>query len=188
MRSRILAAMITVSGALLPVEAAQATEVYRSIDKDGQVIYSDRPGNGAEPVKVKPVNTLPELQKPPSPEATQESAGPGEASIVYTKVAITSPQQGAIITNAGGSFLVSLVLEPQLRAGDTALLLLDGQPAGAPGDGGITVVGVSRGEHALQLQVTDAAGKVVASSEVVLITMYRPPTGTIKAGARPTPR
>jgi hypothetical protein len=39
---------------MLPI-GAPATEVYRSIDANGHVIYSDRPGDAAETVVVRPV-------------------------------------------------------------------------------------------------------------------------------------
>ena len=39
---------------MLPI-GAPATEVYRSIDANGHVIYSDRPGDATETVVVRPV-------------------------------------------------------------------------------------------------------------------------------------
>jgi hypothetical protein len=145
-------------------------QVYKSVDKDGRVIYSDQPSPGAEAVPLGHTNRVPtvETAAPPAPDQPTSSGPP------YTRIAIVEPAEGATITNPGGNFSVQFVLEPALRDGDTVQLLVDGQPAGTVSGTGIQLVGVLRGEHTLELVVVDPRGRFAARAELVHITLIRP--------------
>jgi hypothetical protein len=145
-------------------------QVYKSVDKDGRVIFSDQPSPGAEQVPLGQTNRIPTVDTaaPPAPEEPTSSGPP------YTRIAIVEPVDGATITNPGGNFVVQFVLEPALRDGDTLQLLVDGQPTGTISDASIQLEGMLRGEHTLELVVFDARGRFAARAEPVHITLIRP--------------
>ncbi|MGD8339702.1 MAG: DUF4124 domain-containing protein [Gammaproteobacteria bacterium] len=72
---------------LLPF-GALATEVYRSVDENGIVVYSDRPGDSNETVDVKPVVD----SFGASARAQRENADPGQAT-PNTLLAATSTSE-----------------------------------------------------------------------------------------------
>jgi hypothetical protein len=66
--------------ALLPLLAAAAgaawgQQVYKSVDPQGRVIYTDRPVEGAEPVDLPPVTTIPALKAPEKAKAPAARGG-----------------------------------------------------------------------------------------------------------------
>jgi hypothetical protein len=101
-------------------------EVYKTVDKDGKVTYSDRPSDGAEPVKVAPTNRMTETA-PPAPSPTAKAAAPERP---YTMAAITEPADGATISDPIGNFTVRYTLDPPRRPSDSVRLLMDNAPTG----------------------------------------------------------
>ena len=155
--------------AALPVEA----EVYRSVDKDGHVIFSDRPSGADQPVIIGPTNSMQPAPSGANPSSTPaDAAAPGPA---YQHVGIIEPQDGGTVTNVAGNILVRFELNPALREGDTVQLLIDGVPGGLPAEGGLLAPANARGDHQLEVQVLDVSGAVVATSAPVHVTLFRPP-------------
>lgn len=158
---------------LLAAEAnSDGEEIYKTVDKDGNVVFSDQPAGKAEPVRVGRTNAM---QPPAATSKPAGSAPAGEAGPVYDSVEITSPADGGTVTNPSGNILVRFTLAPPLRQGDSTRLLVDGMPGGIPADGGLLAPTTSRGEHRLEVQVLDAAGTVLATSAPVHVTVFRNP-------------
>lgn len=168
--TRILTACF--AAALLATVAR--AEIYRTVDKDGRVIYTDRPSDGAQTVEVGPTNTMQEMAPRPAEEpAADAPQDTGPAG--YERIAITEPASGATVSNAAGNILVRYALRPALRKGDRVRLLVNGQPTGAPAEGGLLASGMARGEHSLTIQVLDPSGMVLGTSAPVGVTLVRPP-------------
>ncbi len=147
-------------------------EIYRTVEKDGRVVFSDQPTGKAEPVRVGRTNSM---QAPAAAGKPAEGAPAGETGPVYASVEITSPADGGTVTNPSGNILVQFTLAPPLREGDSTRLLIDGMPGGLPAEGGLLAPTNSRGEHHLEVQVLDAAGTVLATSAPVHVTVFRNP-------------
>jgi hypothetical protein len=148
-------------------------QVYKTVDAEGRVIYTDRPSPGAEQVPLGQVNSMPKAE----PTAPPARAKPTAGGPPYTSIAILEPADGATVTNPGGNFSVQFALEPALRDGDTLQLLVDGQSAGTISGSNVQLEGVLRGEHTLELIVIDSSGGVAARASPVRITLIRPPAG-----------
>lgn len=90
-------------------------------------------------------------------------------------IAITSPQNEETIHDNTGSVPVSIAIQGSgLPEHSSIRVLLDGRPYGAARYGAsFTLEGVERGEHTLQAQVVDAAGKTVLSSDTVTFYMWQ---------------
>ena len=175
-----LALLAGLALAALPLEA----EVYRSVDKDGHVIFSDRPSGADQPVSIGPTNSMqpaPGSLNPSSQPA--DSAAPGPA---YQQQGIIDPPDGGTVTNVAGNILVRFELSPALREGDTARLLIDGVPGGIAAEGGLLAPANARGDHQLEIQILDASGAVVATSAPVHVTVFRPPPHNTQRRPSPT--
>lgn len=166
--------------AALPLEA----EVYRSVDKDGHVIFSDRPSGGDQPVSIGPTNSMqPALNGVNPSSKPADAAAPGPA---YQQLVIIDPPDGGTVTNVAGNILVRFELSPALREGDTARLLIDGIPGGMPAEGGLLAPANARGDHQIETQILDPSGAVVATSAPVHVTVFRPPPHNTQRRGPPT--
>ena len=80
----------------------------------------------------------------------------------YTGADILSPAADEGVRANAGEIWVQTRITPALRKGHQVRLLLDGLPYGqAQKSPRFHLVGLDRGTHALQVQVVDAAGRVV---------------------------
>ena len=65
--------------ALAAAGTAWAQQIYKSVDPQGRVIYTDKPIEGAKPVDLPPVTTVPAVKAPEKKEkgpVAKESDGP----------------------------------------------------------------------------------------------------------------
>ena len=156
-----------------------ATTLYKWVDDNGVTHYSDRPEPGAQRVKIAAAQTY----KGGSPQAG-ESRGqpnrPGNASS-YTRLEITSPEDGAVLWNIGGRVEVAAALEPELADGHQLWFILDGKSHQGSA-GSATSLEVPRGSHTLSASVTDAAGaEVITSAPISFVvrqtSVAQPPEG-----------
>ena len=153
---------------------AAAAEVFRWVDDDGQIHYSDRPHEGAESV------VLPEAQTFTAPPVVQRSRSGTDDSEAdkaskYRNFRITNPADGQADWDIPGDVTVRLSLTPKLQRGHTALLYMDGETAGTSSSGDLTfqLTGVLRGTHSLRAVVQDADGKSLIESSPVNFTVHK---------------
>jgi hypothetical protein len=155
------------------IGTAVHADIYKTVDKDGKVVFSDQPAGNAEPVRLGPTNSM---QAPTGARAQEDGAPVDEdAAPLYESLDITSPANGGTVNNPAGNVLVLFQLSPALREGHSTRLLIDGTPGGMPAEGGLLAPGNARGEHRFEVQVVDAAGVVLRTSAPVHITVFRSP-------------
>jgi hypothetical protein len=176
----VLRAITAITLALLA--AASYAQIYKQVDKDGNVTFTDQPPPDGEPVELGTTNTA-----PPPVNAYPRKAAPSEKAAKSTYTAtITSPANETIIPNGPGNFSVSATVSPALQSGHQLQLLIDGAPVQEPQKGGSwSLTNVFRGEHSLVVSVIDDKGAQVTASEPVTVYVFRPST---HQRAKPTPR
>ncbi|HEY8069581.1 MAG TPA: hypothetical protein VIF38_11905 [Burkholderiales bacterium] len=87
-------------------------------------------------------------------------------------VAIQAPRAGETIHDNNGNLTVALRV--RLAPGERVRLLIDGAAIGAESrDTTVFLNGIDRGEHALQAQVVDGRGDVLATSAAVTFYMWQ---------------
>ena len=144
---------------LLACPLAFAGPIYKWVDENGVIHYSDQPHENSQKIH---------LGAPQTYKATQYAESAGSASAAQQlsyKCAVTSPtdQQTFANTTTVG---VSAQVDPPPSADAQMFVMLDGaMVTGQPTSGGqFTLNNVERGEHNLSLVVRDAAGKVACQS------------------------
>lgn len=149
-----------------------AQKVYKVIQPDGTVLFTDSPpaGEDAEQVEVQPINTTPGLT---SPRDAFDDSPAAELEQGYAEIRITSPADDASIRDNAGNVKVDVELSPGLRDGDKVELKLDGQSIGGGKKTAFTLTDIDRGSHSLQALVKNSAGKVVARSASITFTLQR---------------
>lgn len=151
----------------LVLAAPAGAEVYRYVDKNGNLVLSDTvPGERAERVErvtPRPVMTVPALaprgaRKPPAPE---KKASPAMGDYV---VVIQSPGADATYQRAGEPIPIAFSIDPALQPGHRVDTLLDG--AKLESAQAISPEQLDRGSHILEIRLSNAEGKTLKSSTV----------------------
>lgn len=168
---------------LLPT-LVTAAEVYRWVDDDGVVHFSDRPEEGAETVVIREAQTF----SAPAPRAgssaatssgnaadDQIAADDQEEAPSYSNLEIVRPQQEEVFWNIGGELSVSLRAQPRIRGGHTVFLIMDGQEVAQLPRGRMQtrLSDVVRGTHNLHAEVRDGGGNTLATSDSVQFTVQQ---------------
>lgn len=158
---------ITFSLLLLCAPVAFA-QIYKWVDEDGVVHYSDQPTPGSERIyleqdapRSRPVRSR--ERTTPRPRDAQPAAEPAQP-FAYQSLSFSSPVPEQTLWNIGGTLNVSLSLSPALRDGDQVILFFDGEPRTIRGLG-TQLEEVWRGAHNLQAQVVDANGNMMIRSQ-----------------------
>jgi len=154
-------------------------QIYKSVDSQGNVIFSDRPPaahESAETIELRPLNTEPAPAELPeaAPRGTPPEARPGKAA--RAELRILSPQPDQVIPIGElGNLTVSVAAEPPLASGEQLQVVLDGVPQGAPQTATQwQLESLHRGGHDLLVQRLDAEGNLVDSSPSVRFYVMRP--------------
>lgn len=166
--------------------------VYKWVDADGTVHYSDTPREGAEEIHVAPPQTY---TPAPMPRFSPRPETPAPVP-AYTRFELTAPADDATVRDNTGAISVSFALEPALMVeqGHRLVVLLDGQAGVPTQQTSVTLENVDRGTHTLQGQIIDADGKVLISTPSIKVHLHRqsvlmphqapPPPLTAKKAAR----
>ncbi|MGI2195885.1 DUF4124 domain-containing protein [Shewanella baltica] len=161
---------LTLIGLVLFSMLAQAT-VYKWVDKDGKVHYSDEPQPNAQVVELKE-KTLNQIALP-LPKTDSNNANQAIESIQY-KVNITSPAEEETVRDNNGDFDVVATITPELKSQYLMVLKLDGTPVVQPQIGGtFKLKNIDRGEHTLVVDALTQNGKVFASSSPRKIFLHQ---------------
>ena len=161
----------------LSIATSAAAAVYKWVNPDGSIIYSDRP-----PVENAVPADLPELQEikippppSPSPEPTPGEQADQSQTTTYTKLEITEPADNGTIRDNAGQVNVKLALEPPLQdgQGDIISILLDGKELGQGKSTALSLSNVDRGAHTLQAMVKNADGSTLITSSSVTFNLIR---------------
>ncbi|MCK7575717.1 MAG: DUF4124 domain-containing protein [Chromatiales bacterium] len=136
-------------------------EIYRWVDAEGRVNFSDRPTRDAERVDVRfsaPAGSNPTaVLGPSSPDEAYR--GP------YAALDILTPALDDILTETESGVPVSLQIDPPLIGGHRLLLLLNGNTLPVEGlHTQFKLTGLAAGSHRLQLQIRGADDRIVAQS------------------------
>jgi hypothetical protein len=166
--------------------------VYKSVDSQGNVVYTDEPGGDAKPVKLPPLSTVPAPRYKSSTQSPMDLEPSAVAN--YQKISIVSPTQDATLRDNTGAVPVDVVVEPALNsvAGHRFRYYLDGQAQGKPTESGqISFANLDRGSHTVEAAVVDNAGRELIRSGSVQFFLHRQsvnfPTGPAAPAPAPVP-
>lgn len=144
---------------------AQAAPVYRWVDENGQVNYSDRPGPGAVPIELS--TGAPSLDAgPSSPRGQQPALEPQTPAVApYETLAVIQPASRETLWGTAGRVEVAIGISPELQPRHSLALYMDGELAefGVRATG-FVIEDVPRGEHTVQAVVRDEAGRELLKS------------------------
>ena len=141
-------------------------EIYRGVDHEGNVFYSDTEQENSELIPTPTPNTITmpklETKKPEVVDDKKESA--------YEAFSIISPTHDATIKENSGNITVSLLIKPKLNVdeGDTIRLSIDDQVVTKRTTSLSTpILNVDRGSHNLKAELINRSGETIMSHSVL---------------------
>lgn len=165
---------------LLSIAGPTNAQIYKSVDANGVVTFSDKPPKGAQetfepipsPTQINSMQAMP-IAPPESLTSIEEKGRDGDEA--EKKISILSPLDNATIPMGAGIFDVSVKTEPALIEGESLELYLDGVKVGE-GQTALkwTLTYVIRGAHKLQAKWLPEDGSLLAVSDPVTVFVLRP--------------
>ena len=159
----------------LACSLALAATVYKWVDENGTVHYSDQPHANAQKVEVQAAQTYPATATPSqAAAAANANAGNDATDKSYRGCAIVNPQDGTQVANVD-TLGVSVRTDPGLHAGDQIFILMDGTAlnGGSPTGAQFTITPVERGSHTLQAVVRDASGNLMCQTPGITVDVHQ---------------
>jgi len=163
---------------LLPLcSSTVAGEIYRHVDENGNVTYSDEPaGDDSEAMELEP---LPEVSLPDGAarerrNSEREGDGGNNDKQGYESIEITQPEHDSAFWRGDGLVVVRIQSQPSLRSGHRFALELDGERTRQSRSTSFTLENMNRGTHEIVIHVVNANGETISSSDVTRFTLHRP--------------
>ena len=175
--------LLTLSLALAG-NALFAQQVYKVVDEDGNVTFTDTPpGDGSKPVKLAPISVI-EAPTYEQPEKAVEEGAEGEEGKEmslrylrknYADFAIVAPQQEESVWNPDSAMTVAWNTRFALQPGMQVIIFVDGVQHSKTTEQIIAVTQqLDRGEHKIEARLTDAKNRSIATAEPITFFVRRP--------------
>jgi hypothetical protein len=148
--------------------SANAGKIYKTVNKDGTVTYSDQPTPGSVEVNFAS-NTTTVVTNPNLKTKTLKTIKQKKA--VEHTLSVNSPAVDETIRNTSGTVTISAAVSPN-APGHYELSLHEKKLRSASGT--FLVKDLPRGEYSYQINFVSTSGKVIASSEVRRFFMHKP--------------
>jgi len=148
---------------LLFTSFATAQHVYKTVDENGRVIYTDKPdGNNPEKIEVREPNLVPGIIPSPRPSQTTPSA-PNKY-----QVTIINPAPETHLNPGTFNLAIDVTTQPTVHESHHLVILDNGAPVA-----GSVIEYIAPGSHQIQAQVLNRQGKVLGSSDTVMVYVHR---------------
>ncbi len=145
---------------LVCVTALAQHKIYKSVDENGNVIYSDQPPTpDAKPLELPEGNIIKTVPAQPNPI---EHAAPSPQA---PQIGVLSPADEETFWGTGNDLPVLLEVQPELRPGMQINLYIDGEQIATVGTLKTTLQQIDRGTHTFRAELVSADGELLASSE-----------------------
>ena len=182
MKTVIYMRFITVLAALsLALTASPLlAQVYKVVDKDGNVTYTDQPpGDGSKPVELAPISVIEAPTYEKAPKVTAEDEAEKKMSLSYLRrnykdFAIISPQQEESVWKPDGPISIAWNTRYAIQEGMQVTVYLDGKVHTTTSEQVVAVAGLERGEHSIKAELRDAKNRTIATTEQVVFFVRQP--------------
>lgn len=150
--------------------SAFAETVYKTVDREGNAVFSDTKTDGAEIIKIQKAQTVdsPEIS---SSKYIKKENKPIEPN--YTSLEITNPLNDATIHSGSGDFSVNIDLQAELKENDTIVLFLDGKQVQSGRALNFFLTNLDRGTHTIDVAVINEEDVVMIRSSKVTFHLRR---------------
>ena len=145
--------------------------VYKYIDENGNVAYSDKPVQGSKKLKIHSTRPSSESSSEDGEGSDGESSGDRELAdenqVVYKSLDILTPKSGKVIDERSGAVQIIFLPTPSLGKTDQLVITVDGKDISKGRDANFSLSNLARGGHTVNGKIIDANGKTKITSNVV---------------------
>lgn len=165
----------------LPIAGAAEGEIYRVVDQDGNVTFTDqRPSDSAQPMDLPPLSVVESAMEPPAPTAQAATGGeetvneptPRELRRRFGDFRITQPAQEETFWGTANTVVVAWGSSQPPLPDMTARLFVDGTPQDVPAFGNVSLT-LDRGEHTVYAELLDARKRLIVTTETVTFFVHQ---------------
>ena len=169
----VLVSMIVLA---LPLADLSAAEIYKVVDKDGNVTFTDqKPAEGAQPVDLPPLSVVETDIDVPEKPATAEAAEAEEAKPPtlrdlrreFSDFRIIQPANEETFWGTANTVTVSWGSSKPVPEGMNVTLFVNGKGQKVPASGSISLI-LDRGEHKVYAELRDSANRSIVKTETVI--------------------
>ncbi|MCW8908774.1 MAG: DUF4124 domain-containing protein [Sedimenticola sp.] len=174
---------------LLSVTFCSQAAIYKWVDSRGEVHYSDTPTRDAEKIEL----SDPTIYTPSGPgnrtdnEPVDRPTAPRTgSSLPYASFVILSPGRNEQVQANDGRVTIRFSSQPSLQEGHYIQAILDGRILDQRlYQGTLLLENVERGAHMIHASIHDAAGRLMARSNIVQFFVRQ--TSVVEDGKSPQP-
>ncbi len=158
---------------IFATQGIAGVKVYKSVDGDGNVVFSDSPGNNAEEITLQPTQTY-RVSEIPERAPVDDLPSEDNDRQAYETITIVQPSPEETIWDNQGNLSVAVSVVPGLQSGDTLEIFIDDKKQGQSQEATmVQLTGILRGEHRVFAQIVDGSGNIIASSEPVIFFLHK---------------
>ncbi len=161
---------------LLFITCSLSAEIYRLVDDNGNVSFSDQPHPEATVIKVDALPTYTPITTSFNVNETQSIEDTQTLIIPDYKVSIVSPSNDQAFWDSSGTVAVQIELQPELDTfrGDLIKVMLDGKEIGEPQENAVvSLTNIDRGTHSLSVAVVSQEQKILSTSDTIKFHLHR---------------
>ncbi len=155
--------------ALLFLGFSSHAGLYKGLDVEGNVVYSDQPFDNAEIMIPPPISVVDAPKIKPKPVIEEEEVDEKETK--YTRFSISSPKNDQTIWNES-QLVVTTKMTPALNTalGHTTWLIMNGKALVKKSQSTSLLIGrADRGTHSIQVQIRDKKGKILKRTKSIKV-------------------
>ena len=152
--------------ALLAITSMVAADpLYKWVDDQGNVHYSDKPQPGAKQIKLAPATTFtaPKSAQTVVPASASDSR---TQQVPYSDFEIITPEKDEVLWNVTSVAVTVGVTPGGLHEGDQVTITLDGKVQGPMSSLSATFADLERGEHTVSANLQETDGSVMIAKPV----------------------
>lgn len=160
-----------------------AAQVYKVVDEDGNVTYTDQPPpEGAAPMKLPPLSVIEAPNYEQAAPAAETGAVEQEVkakSLRYLRkqfqgFEIVSPKQEESVWYSDNMVAVAWSVPNPLEPGMQVTVWVDGNQQPATSERVVPITGLERGEHTIMAELKDSKNRKVATATPVTFFIRQP--------------
>lgn len=158
--------------------AVSAQSIYKTVDEQGRVSYSDKPpanrnaeSEEEQAAELPPVNAIPEQ---PIERRGERSQRDRDAQTPDYQVRVINPTPESSVPPGQRDLSIVATLNQRLEPEHELVYYMDGERLAQTREQQFLVKQIYRGSHIITVQVVDGDGRVLARSEPVRVHVHRP--------------
>lgn len=158
--------------ALFLAGTAWSGEIYKVVDKDGNVTFTDQsPGDGSQPMNLPALSVIEtdyaDAQAPAAAGAEEPSGPtPRELRSMYSDFSITQPSSEETFWGTSNSVTIGWGSQTAPTADMNLLLYVNSEPQMVTGSGSVSLT-LDRGQHQVYAELLSAQNRRIAVTETV---------------------